>query len=76
MSSNDYKQATGYYTLQSNPSHDFIFFQFTHDALVLRVSGVGPNVKDLYVKVEVKDTIQRTQVIHDESALWNETLPM
>ena len=75
MSSNDYKRATGYYTLQSKPEHDLIF-RFAYDALVLRVSGVGPDVKDLYVKVEVKDTIQRTQVIRDESALWNETLPM
>ena len=75
MSSNDYKRATGYYTLQSKPSPGFIS-SFAHNALVLGVSGVGPGVKDLYVKVEVKDSIQRTEVIHDESALWNETLPM
>ena len=75
MSGNEHKRATGYYTLQSKPEHDFIN-QFAHGTLVLRVSGVGPDVKDLYVKVELKDTIQRTEVIRDESALWNETLPM
>ena len=75
MSSDDYKRETGYYTFQSRPSH-FLIHQFTHDVLVLRASGVGPDIKDLYAEVEVKDTIQRTQVIHDESALWKETLPM
>ena len=46
------------------------------NVLVLRVSGLGPADKGLYVEVEVKGTIQRTQVIHDESVPWNETLPM
>ena len=46
------------------------------NVLVLRVSDVAPKLKDLYVEVKVKDTVQRTQVIHDASSAWEETLPM
>ena len=75
MSSNEYKRATGYYTLQSEPLLDRIP-RVTHKLLVVGVSGLVPVDKGLHVEVEVKDTIQRTQVIPDGSISWNETLPM
>ena len=74
--SNEYKRATGYYTLKSKPVVSVVSTNSLINLLVFRVSGAGADVKNLYVKVEVKDTIQRTQVIRDESEPWNEILPM
>ena len=74
--SNEYKRATGYYTLKSKSPVRVVPTILLINLLVFGVSGVGANVKDLYVKVGVKDTIQRTQVIRDESEPWNEILPM
>ena len=74
--SNEYKRATGYYTLTSNALLFLVFYGSLMNVSVLRVSGLEYDVKNVSVKVKVKDTIQRTQVIRDQFVSWNETFPM
>ena len=70
-----HKRSTGYYTLKSNESL-IISIVYSLSLLVIGTTGVDAKLKDLYVKVVVKGTAQRTGVIQTASGAWNETLPM
>ena len=76
MAGNDFKQSTGYYTLNGISLNSIRLLSVLIVVLVFRVSGLRPGSNNIYVKVKVRDIIQRTDIIRDSSESWNECLPM
>ena len=76
MSSNDFKRSTGYYILNGIEFFTSRLFEALIVVLVLRAEGLSRTLSNIYVKIEVKDVSQRSEIIRDASGSWNECFPM